>query len=347
MNNLHKMKRIIYALFLVALLSSFIGGSNGNRSGAPGDTSTCSGCHSGGDNGGSISLSGLPASLMPSTTYDLTISLADDDAMVGGFQLVATDGATNTQVGTFTPGSDSRINDVDRLTHNAAKDFSSGSVSWDFQWTSPASLSSNEVQFYFAGNAANGNGQNGAGDFAYNSSTMAMALPVELSFFEAKRMKESVLLTWETLSELDNEGFEVEHSTDSKTWTTLGFVAGNGTSLEPNIYTFEHDEPKQGNNYYRLKQIDFDKDFEYSDVVQAYFGIDESSVQIYPNPVQDILTIENGVGEARIFNIVGREIRYFMLTAEQYNVEVSDLEAGIYLLQIQTPSGLVVKQFVK
>lgn len=75
-----------------------------------------------------------------------------------------------------------------------------------------------------------------------------------------------VLLEWETATEVNNYGFDVEASNDNKNWNVIGFVDGHGNSNSPKSYSFV---VKDGSQYYRLKQIDTDGGFEYSDVVEV------------------------------------------------------------------------------
>jgi len=105
------------------------------------------------------------------------------------------------------------------------------------------------------------------------SRDVAAPLPVELISFRGKSTLEGTLLTWQTATEKNNEGFEIEHSIDGRTWDNIGFTYGNGTSNELNSYEFIHELPVSGINYYRLKQIDFDGQFEYSHIVNVELGI--------------------------------------------------------------------------
>jgi len=88
-------------LFFGYLFISSSGGRDDNRANAPGDSNYCAACHTAATSGGNIMLTGVPGSYTAGTTYPFTLTLTDADAIVGGFQIVATNGANNTQVGTF------------------------------------------------------------------------------------------------------------------------------------------------------------------------------------------------------------------------------------------------------
>jgi len=165
---------LVIILFAAVVSIANSSGRNDARAGAPGDLADCSQCHTSSGGTGNIELVDPPGTIVAGTTYPLTLTLSDDNAstQIGGFQIVATDGTNNSQVGTFNPvdGQATRVNQVDRLVQSSPKDFANGQVSWDIEWTAPESLSSEEIVFYFVGNAANDNNSNGAGDFTRSGS---------------------------------------------------------------------------------------------------------------------------------------------------------------------------------
>ncbi len=165
-------------------------------------------------------------------------------------------------------------------------------------------------------------------------------LPVELSIFEAKSLAENnqIQLYWRTNSELDNEGFEVERSTDAKNWKTLDFVVGYGTTTEVQEYEW-YDEAPLNIAYYRLKQYDFSGAFEYSHIVsvqQEQKG--ESELEVYPNPTTDVLHYQlthADVEDAalRLYDQFGRLVRQWQADGDM--VSIADIPSGIYLLMLQ------------
>jgi hypothetical protein len=101
--------------------------------------------------------------------------------------------------------------------------------------------------------------------------------------------------------------------------------------------------------YYRLKQMDFNDDFEYSNIVTLTSQfIDYQVITLFPNPVQNELTIANGEGNAIIYNSLGQPVKQFAVGSSQMTIDISDLESGIYILKLQKTNGsLTSKQFVK
>jgi hypothetical protein len=176
-------------------------------------------------------------------------------------------------------------------------------------------------------------------------------LPVEMIAFTAQvQDNQTTLLQWQTASEENNQGFEVQRSADGKNWEAIHFVAGNGTTLETQNYTFTDDDPLAGVNYYRLKQVDFDGQFEYSNIVniQTIESSNPQTINIYPNPVTDELTIENGQGTAIIYNAVGQSVQEVNIDASKVQLKVSELPQGIYTIHIRKTNGeSITKQFVK
>lgn len=176
------------------------------------------------------------------------------------------------------------------------------------------------------------------------SSCPGGALPVELtSFTGEKTANEAILLSWSTASEENNEGFEVEHSRDGQTWDYLDFVPGFGTTADIQHYDFSHREPAQGTNYYRLKQMDYDGAFEYSDIVSVEVGKSNGGISIAPNPasLNTAFTVQLGKasnGNLRIYNLMGQVI-YQMDTSteiDSYALTLSDAVPGMYMVVFES-----------
>jgi hypothetical protein len=109
-------------------------------------------------------------------------------------------------------------------------------------------------------------------------------LPVTWYYFNGYYADGRSFLEWRTASEIDNQGFGVEHSINGTHFANIGWVDGHGNSTEPHEYKFVHDHPALGWNYYRLKQVDYDGKFEYSRLIPV-FADDLPGVEIFPNPL--------------------------------------------------------------
>jgi hypothetical protein len=193
---------------------------------------------------------------------------------------------------------------------------------------------------------------NGGSNYSF-SITADASFPVELSLFKiASVSDEKPNLYWRTASEIDNSHFEVERSADARRWQVIGEVAGNGTSFDENNYYFTDEKPMNGTNYYRLKQVDFDGDFEYSKVLSIVVGRGlAGSVVVSPNPASDLLSIQlpasDGSYQATLFDLTGK--RWLDATLVSNSLSITHLPKGVYLLVLRDENGqqLLQERLVK
>ncbi len=160
-------------------------------------------------------------------------------------------------------------------------------------------------------------------------------LPVKLVYFRAASIAENkVSLDWQTASEENNKGFEIQRSFNSRDWETIGFLDGKGTTTNLLTYNFEDEFPNNGNNYYRLKQKDFDGAFEYSDIRTVAINQIADKISVYPNPTSDKLHInidnlsdnfkQNTSSRVQLFNSLGKLLL-------ENNQPINDLPSILYL----------------
>jgi len=191
----------------------------------------------------------------------------------------------------------------------------------------------------------------GFSDFAIGSSTQG-PLPVELISFEAVQEQNGVKLEWSTASEKNNSHFEIQKSNDGKEFETLGIVQGNGNSSSIIEYEFM-DYSNHGNvSYYRLKQLDFDGQFEFSDVVKVQFSAQFFNINIHPNPASNLIYInfDEAVGATTIqfVNTKGQIVKKETVKeANQLELNIADLPVGYYQLLIwsKTKKGLISSNY--
>lgn len=182
-----------------------------------------------------------------------------------------------------------------------------------------------------------------------------VVLPVELLSFDAKADKDHIDLAWVTASETNNSHFELERSEDAKAFKAIGKIQGQGTTLETTEYAYA-DETVVSNvlYYYRLKQMDIDGNFEYSNVVSARIKDGKGEMTVYPNPIGDEeeLTVELFITQQntslQLVDMQGRIIRVYELDQAagwiNTTLDISTLESGTYFLK---SSDGQVKRFVK
>ncbi len=179
-------------------------------------------------------------------------------------------------------------------------------------------------------------------------------VPVELTSFNASVKENFVELLWNTATEINNSGFEIERGRDNVNFNRIGFVKGNGTSSENHTYTFaDNNVSKTGTLYYRLKQINLDGTFEYSKVINVKVGtpLKFKLSQNYPNPFNPTTTIsfqlpEKALVTLKVYNILGQEVAVLLNSSKdagsyQINFDGAKLASGIYIYRLSTNSGII------
>ena len=187
-------------------------------------------------------------------------------------------------------------------------------------------------------------------------------LPVELSSFSSSINRNDVALNWATSAEVNNSGFEIERKSvsDNSGWDKIGFVNGNGNSHNDNYYRFDDRGLKTGKFNYRLKQIDYNGNYEYFDLsneiiigVPAKFELSQN----YPNPFNPATKINFSLPldtkiSLNIYDISGRLISTLIKnefrTANYYTVEFNgfNLASGTYFYTIQTDRNNETKKMI-
>lgn len=177
-----------------------------------------------------------------------------------------------------------------------------------------------------------------------------VVLPVELAYFRAYAKRKTAILEWSTLSELNNALFVIERSGDLRSFEEIGTIDGQGNSQIQHDYSFTDTAPFPGINYYRLKQIDFDGSYYYSDIETVKF--ETTGIQLWPNPVKTELNFalenpSNHIAELNIFSISGRKIRAWHFPQLPDQLSVEDLPSGHYFLEIRLGDVVERVRFVK
>ncbi len=183
--------------------------------------------------------------------------------------------------------------------------------------------------------------------------TCSVEVPVELmSFTVTKTSRRSAQLDWITASETDNKGFEVQRSINGRNFDVIGFVNGQGTSSEVNRYSFVDRNPGKGTNYYRLRQLDFNGNYEYTQVKTINF--DGLTLRLIPNIVKDVIRIELGEtilqdATIEIFDVVGRNVYSGALNRNTTfsSINVSNLSAGQYFVKVSNQDFSLSERFIK
>lgn len=194
----------------------------------------------------------------------------------------------------------------------------------------------------------------------HTTSPSGVVLPVELVFLTAYGVdNEFIQVDWTTATEINNDGFEIQRSENGIDFTTIGWVEGMGNSTNINDYSFEDFEVnKDLVYYYRLKQIDFDGAFEFSNIVSASLrGDGQFSVKVYPNPNQrgdnlniDIYSDINTDATLNIYDMLGKVVFLDKLNLSKgkntYHLKNSIVASGQYFVAIQMTDKLITKNII-
>lgn len=167
-------------------------------------------------------------------------------------------------------------------------------------------------------------------------------LPVVLSDFSVRLNNSQVALTWTTDMESNSARFEVERSIDGVKWTTIATVAAKGNSGIASKYASVDKTPAAGINYYRLKMVDLDNTYDFSEV-KSIKTITSDNVRVYPNPAKDIVNISLPATAAsvRFLNTAGQILqeRKSVNGNSTISIDVTNYNAGNYMVQVINTDG--------
>lgn len=166
-------------------------------------------------------------------------------------------------------------------------------------------------------------------------------LPVSLANFTAVFENRSVILKWTTFTEKNNRSFFVERSADGYSWEEIAELPGAGTSTEVNRYQSEDRHFNSSLNYYRLRQVDYDGRFKYSEIVAVQTGSDTPVFHYFPNPFQSELIIETKneqPEEIVIVNSLNTPV-YKGYIRKRSQIDLSAQPAGVYFIKLKNGPG--------
>ena len=202
-----------------------------------------------------------------------------------------------------------------------------------------------------------------------NITLVSSDVPVELTSFNAAVNDNAVTLYWSTATETNNAGFQIERNTPLNplsrgeaegrgVWDNIGFVNGNGTTTEPRSYSFVDGNVTTGTYQYRLKQIDLDGTFSYSNIIEAEIETPSrySLEQNYPNPFNPGTRIEYAIVsrqfvQLKVYDVLGNEVATLVneyKPAGKYEAEFngSNLASGVYFYRIEAGDFIQTKKMI-
>ncbi len=175
-----------------------------------------------------------------------------------------------------------------------------------------------------------------------------ISLPVEYLFLEVAPKGEGAELFWATATELNNQGFEVQHSTDGKLFEDIGWVAGVGTSQQMQEYQFETPPLNKGNQLFRLKQVDLNGQFSYSKLLEIRIEgeLEQNELRFGPNPFTDEAVLMLDLARDQSVEILLYDLSGVLVQRiyqgkvrsdqpQQFMLQGADLAPGYYVIQVR------------
>jgi hypothetical protein len=186
--------------------------------------------------------------------------------------------------------------------------------------------------------------------------TIDCTLPVELVSFDAVRSGQVVNLYWKTATEIDAKSFVIERSLNGIDFTAIGEVRATN-SKSGAIYEFTDQNPVQANSYYRLRQIDFNGDYEHSGIRYVSF-MSIGDLVLVPNPAQDEVRIvlsglraETSNASVQLLNILGQQLYSRTISTDQlvqgWNIDLSGLAPGSYIVKVMSTEGEWIERLIR
>jgi trimeric autotransporter adhesin len=172
----------------------------------------------------------------------------------------------------------------------------------------------------------------------YTRNDALIVLPVRLNSFDVQKLDNSAKITWSTEQESNSSHFVIERSTDGRTWNAIATVAAAGNSSTRTNYNTFDNAPMKGVNYYRLKQVDKDSRYEYSDIKKALFNA-AYTAEVVPNPASNFINLYiaktgNQQATVQLLNVNGK-IVYSTVSAQSHlQISTSNISRGLYFVKV-------------
>lgn len=272
----------------------------------------------------------------------LYLTMALDTTSSAGYKTVS-----NTNI--YSIASDNNFHTY-RFVYNNTTGVATVSVDGTVQYTYNGTANTS-MYWTGAGNATVGNLMDGTGsnvtvldNVVIKNNTSVVTLPVKLLSFDAAAAGNDAKLSWTTTQESDEKNFEIQRSTDGSNYETIGTVAATNTYSGTTAYSYTDIQPVNGKNFYRLKMVDIDGNFDYSDVKTLDFGTTAAvSIQCFPNPTVNYINVRQENGESAVysyslFTIDGKRMQageFNLDNGGQAQLNLSTAPKGILLLQLQ------------
>ena len=351
MENLYKSRMLIFSIIIFTIMiSSFalFGYSSGisGRTQKSG-TNGCS-CHGSKNTGVTVTITGASV-LTPNMQSTYTVTISGGPLAAGGVDIATSSGTL------MNASSDCQMMSGE-VTHMSPKSPVSGSITFQFKYTAPATTGAQTL--YATGLSINNDGGTSGDQFNFASNftvNVNATLPVELTSFAAAIVDKSVKLNWHTATELNNSGYQIQRKNSGFGWQVIAFVNGSGTTTAGHDYSYVDNVTTGNGQYvYRLNQVDNNGQSTLSKEVEVDLSFAPggySMDQNYPNPFNPSTSIryslpDNAFVSIKIYNSTGQEVATpvnGMQSADVHQVtfDASKLGSGVYYYTIKAGNNFV------
>ncbi|MFY8022389.1 MAG: choice-of-anchor V domain-containing protein [Bacteroidia bacterium] len=350
---------LLSLLFLAGQVFTYTSGPPAANTNAPGETA-CGGCHGTATTSGtewsgmSLTTTSSLGSLQPNTTYPMTLSFTSSTSNKLGFMLCALPGSAISSTGSL--GTIGVTNSIQTqttssgnrtyLTHTSGgTSTATGTKTWTFNFTTPASYNGGAT-FYVCVNATDANNSS-SGDEVFAKTFSVNVLPVKWLDLSAENVNGKNLVKWSTSMELNTSYFELESSLDGDDFKGIQKIQAAGNSSTSKYYSIVDDNPENHVVYYRIKQVDRDGVFAYSNVFKTQNAGHESSAEISYNSESKTLFVRaNETSGLELYNLNGELVKSFQSTS-QNRFDMTGIQNGMYLIKLKHSNQAIKKLLIQ
>jgi hypothetical protein len=221
-------------------------------------------------------------------------------------------------------------------------------ASRNFDFSSDVGVSNNE-DFQIRITLLNGTGSNG--NNRYDNIRLQgtpISLPITMGQFTVTPRDKAHFVEWTTLDELNNDFMSIEHSADGRNFYEIHRTKGAGNSYEEQYYSYLFEYPTPGINYYRIKQVDYDGQFSYSEI-RSIRHDDAGRFHISPSNTEGMITVSTDMESysLQVFNTAGQELRKLTGLSQDQTIYLDELKAGMYIIRATNGSEVHTERIVK
>ena len=189
--------------------------------------------------------------------------------------------------------------------------------------------------------------------FSYSIGSCSSGLPINLLSINGHNEQNVNIVNWVTSSEINNSHFDIERSEDGIEFTKIGEIKSAGNTTVNTNYSFTDKAPFNGTNYYRLKQWDFNGEFQYSKIISIENKSKKQGFTIYPNPAIGNITVQSATTKTynrtvEVVDIIGKKVTSVTLSANQNTIKINtqNIFNGVYFVRVNDGNEMIIEKLV-